>query len=557
MPVKKVSFLIPIDKKVESITIDSVSVQQLAGTYAIYPVQTPVPTSVSISSVPFDDPDTAIYNHSTPYPAIRYEIVNDGYPMGYHVITLTFYPLEYIPSDSILNLYSEIYFTLHYVDNPDDVLVPVMQSKYANDIAKDYIKSLVSNDNDIYTVLGGPLEVVNNGTPVSHLKSMIPSTLIHIPDYIIITNDSLKASFQRLADWKTQKGIYTIVVAVEDIYYNYQGYDNAEKIRNYLKDVYVNYGSSFVLLGGDVDNVPTKVVWFRIKYGSTSQDKVDVFYETNHYYATVQGNWNADGDNLFGEDSDNADSDPVFYVGRAPIHNNLEANVFINKVIGYEKLNNTPNKNYVQNLSLWIGRDGGNFPFDALNLIDKTGIGFLNPANYFVLKLYDDYLDHISEIQYQSRYFQLNSMNVIESMNQGWYNFNQDYGKIHLIYHCDHSGFDAMGTSTRDLKEHIFRSDMNALLNGIEYAQILYTDGCQPNQFSKDAISEVYINNPNGGGVAFLGNVDDGGWNDYRFFTDYFCKALYDLNKPDPYINTHFYLGNLNLKSTNNSGYVL
>ncbi|NLO43006.1 MAG: hypothetical protein GX109_08270, partial [Bacteroidales bacterium] len=90
---------------------------------------------------------------------------------------------------------------------------------------------------------------------------------------------------------------------------------------------------------------------------------------------------------------------------------------------------------------------------------------------------------------------------------------------------------------------------MSILTNGIEYSQILYSDGCQINQFSKDAISEVYMNNPNGGGVAFLGNTDKGSWNDYKHFTN-FCKELYDSTKPNPYSNSHFYLGILNLKST-------
>ena len=83
LPVKIVRLLIPIDQKVESISIDSVCIQQVDGTYSIYPVQAPIPTNVSPSSVPFDDPDTTIYNESSPYPAIRYEIDDDGYPMGY------------------------------------------------------------------------------------------------------------------------------------------------------------------------------------------------------------------------------------------------------------------------------------------------------------------------------------------------------------------------------------------------------------------------------------------------------------------------------------------
>ncbi|MGI6291751.1 MAG: C25 family cysteine peptidase [Bacteroidales bacterium] len=561
LPIKIIRILIPIDKKVDSISIDSVNVQQLNGKYNLYPVQTPVPINISLESVPFDNPDTSIYNNNTPYPATKYSITNDGYPMGYHVITITFYPLEYIPSDSIVNLYSSIYFTLHYINNNDKILRPFMQSKFSNELSKTYLKNLVSNYNDIYTISGGgPLEVINNGTPVPNLQSIsLSPALIHIPDYIIITNDSLKESFQRLADWKTQKGIYTIVTSVEDIYSIYQGYDNAEKIRNYLKDVYINYGSSFVLMGGDAEIIPVRFSMINLE-----------LYECDFYYATVQGNWNANGDNIFGDINDNTDISPVFYVGRAPVHNNAEVNVFINKVIGYEKLNNTPNKSYVQNLSFWAG-DGaksgncGDYPWhiERLNTIDSSINAYLDPEQYFILKLYDHYnekvwdknkKDSVSYIdsQYIDRYYQLNKLNVVEAMNQGWWNFNHNYGKIHLIYHCDHSGFNVMGTSSHCLNECIFTSDMYNLLNGIEYSQILYSDGCQTSRFSKDAIPEEYLNNPNGGGVAFLGNICNGYWGEDTFFVNYFINELYDLTKLEAFRNEHYYLGNLNSISTFN-----
>lgn len=237
LPIKVIRILIPIDKKVDSIRIDSVRMQTLNGKYYLYPVQAAIPMNIAPNTVPFDNPDTAIYYNNTPYPAMRVEITDDGYPMGYHVITLTFYPLEYIPSDSIVNLYSSIYYTLHYLDNTEEVLRPVMQSKFSNYISKDLIKSMVINYEDINSVSGEDWEVVNTGTVVSNVKSInsSASALIPIPDYIIITCDSLRTSFQRLANWKTQKGINTIVTTVEDIYAIYQGCDNAEKNQKLFK----------------------------------------------------------------------------------------------------------------------------------------------------------------------------------------------------------------------------------------------------------------------------------------------------------------------------------
>ena len=57
-------------------------------------------------------------------------------------------------------------------------------------------------------------------------------------EYLIITNDDLKESFEELANWKMSKGIPALVVTTSQIEENYPGFDLAEKIYNYLKDVY-------------------------------------------------------------------------------------------------------------------------------------------------------------------------------------------------------------------------------------------------------------------------------------------------------------------------------
>lgn len=66
LPVKIISIVIPVDKKVNDIIINSTSVQQLTGTFNIYPVQTPVPTNLSPDAFPFDNPSPAIVIYPNP-----------------------------------------------------------------------------------------------------------------------------------------------------------------------------------------------------------------------------------------------------------------------------------------------------------------------------------------------------------------------------------------------------------------------------------------------------------------------------------------------------------
>jgi len=54
-------------------------------------------------------------------------------------------------------------------------------------------------------------------------------------EYLIVTGAELDSVFQRLADWKTQKGVPAVVRTMDWVYANYTGRDQAEQLRNYVK----------------------------------------------------------------------------------------------------------------------------------------------------------------------------------------------------------------------------------------------------------------------------------------------------------------------------------
>ena len=99
-------------------------------------------------------------------------------------------------------------------------------------------------------------------------------------DYLIITDNQqwdaaamaplapaggdLVATFERLADWKTQRGLRARVVTISDIVAGVHGgfrgnaRDLQEVIRNFLKMAQARWGVAWVLLGGDTDIVPIR-----------------------------------------------------------------------------------------------------------------------------------------------------------------------------------------------------------------------------------------------------------------------------------------------------------
>ncbi len=134
-------------------------------------------------------------------------------------------------------------------------------------------------------------------------------------EYVIVTSEAMAGEFQRLADWKTQKGVQAVVRTVEWIDQTYpNGVDRAERIRFFIRDAYQNWSTLYVLLGGDTDVV-------QLRYAQTF-----AFHESipaDLYFTCLDGNWNGDGDERFGETAgggnDQADLHFEVTVGRAPV----------------------------------------------------------------------------------------------------------------------------------------------------------------------------------------------------------------------------------------------
>jgi VCBS repeat-containing protein len=159
--------------------------------------------------------------------------------------------------------------------------------------------------------------------------------------YVIVTSAALESSFQPLVAQKQSRGLTAAIVTTEYIYANYTGLestalrDNADKIRDFIRDSYLNRGTRWVLLGGDVEVVPKRGVY--VENGSY----VETSMPSDLYFACLDGPWNGDGDSRWGEATDGIGGGEIdlmaeVYVGRAPASNATEANNFVAKTIQYE-----------------------------------------------------------------------------------------------------------------------------------------------------------------------------------------------------------------------------
>ncbi len=167
-------------------------------------------------------------------------------------------------------------------------------------------------------------------------------------EMLIITpnnNDFINA-VTPLMEWKNEKGVKTVILSNFSLY---EGKDNAEKIRNMIKEYYEKENIRWVLLAGDAqDNlIPIREVYnpdvFRWEDGRTETVGGEYYKPTDYYYADLTGTWDNDEDGIWGEaPQDNAYGldeiswYPEVYVGRLPADNANELEIMVNKTLKYE-----------------------------------------------------------------------------------------------------------------------------------------------------------------------------------------------------------------------------
>lgn len=153
------------------------------------------------------------------------------------------------------------------------------------------------------------------------------------PEYLIITSTAFAQEMVALKNWKRAHGIPAEIYTVEnDIYPNYPGRDNAEKVRNFIKDKDTT-GAWYVLLAGNRDVVPIRYTYpgnVSTPPALTSQQICDL------YYADLNGDWDVDGNGVWGEPTqDHPDLGADIFVGRVAISHTGDAATWLDKLSNY------------------------------------------------------------------------------------------------------------------------------------------------------------------------------------------------------------------------------
>jgi len=286
LPTVNKVYTLPFKSKIKSIEIIYNGENKILLSKLIKPVNTPTPIFSNIKT----DKNSEIYSISQNYPNKRFSYrTGSGVHNNEHVLFLSIqcYPIWYNPSENVL----------YYYDN-FDIEISYNEGNYQASTGESY-------------------------------------------DLLIISPDDFSSSLEKFVEHKNSHGINTYIKDLEEIYNEYTGRDEQEKIKNYIKFAIENFDISYVLLVGSLNHIPirqTVVGWHHSEIDLPTDLYYSDVYDENGDFCS----WDSNNNGIFGEfnwDDGNIDDVDLYadvFLGRIPCERNLDLNLVIRKIINYE-----------------------------------------------------------------------------------------------------------------------------------------------------------------------------------------------------------------------------
>jgi hypothetical protein len=313
LPVFTKTYTFPFKTKITSVELTVSEINDLVLTKRVQPAPEPEPMSIELKAINEPIGDLTIYENKELYPSTDFIYrTASGLFNNEHVLYLfiQWFPVRYSPTENMI----------YYSNNAE-------------------IK-------------------------ITYEEPAIPVIFEDIYDMVIIAPSEFSDALQPLIDHKISYGVETAFKAAEEIYAEYDAYDEEEEIKYFIKDAIENWGVEHILLVGSVDKLP-----IRTSYAAKWVDDL----LTDLYYADIYDDegefctWDANGNGKYGEvhyygqqvyNIDEADIFPDVNIGRLACVDVNEINIVSDKIIHYES--NAFGKSWFDNIVL-IG--GDTFPF--------------------------------------------------------------------------------------------------------------------------------------------------------------------------------------------------
>ncbi|TFG26365.1 hypothetical protein EU527_19790, partial [Candidatus Thorarchaeota archaeon] len=290
-------------------------------------------------------------------------------------------------------------------------------------------------------------------------------------NYTIITTEVFIPILSDFVAWKTSLGFQVQMERVGNILSNYPGRDNPEKIRSFISAAYNENRTEYFLLVGDADIVPVREV--EDPAGGPGLDNGTE--PSDLYYECLDGDWDSNGNDIFGEMEDNVDLFPEVKVGRLPVQTPLQAEHVLTQIISYES-----------------DPESGDWFNDFMIIaVDCFGSGdgvVMTEGQINQKYLFDSFFD---VFRYYPTDNSLNTTNIVSKINSG----------VSIVNFFDHGAYDVWYNA-------LDVNDVLNLQNGNK-SFLAFAMACETAAFDVEylepVIAEAFFRNPNGGASTYIG----------------------------------------------------
>lgn len=450
-----------------------------------HPISNPWP-------VPQTFADASIYSADALYPASSSEYLGTQYYRGYGIALFNLYPYRYNP------LKKELYFT----DNFQLNVHSVYNENLANEKAR-FVSTHNSTKSFLESYIANPSQL-DSYHKASQIKSRGSLPLSDAKEMLIITKEHCVPWFDEYIAFSEGRGISTGIYSMEFINQNYSGVDNAEKLRNFLIDAYTSWTDAetpleYVILAGDDEIVPERGVYGRV------WNTIDRRMPSDLYYSNLDGDWNANGNEYYGEMDDDTDMLPEFHIGRFTAERKSQFDNIFHKIRYYLETTSFSN-----NVAIFFGENLNNNPL-------TWGGDYKDEVAAFLPEGYRFYSQYQRDNTYSSE-------TVVRGIEGG----------ANVMNHMGHANYNIlMGLGPGTAQQ----------LKNTEYG-FLYTQGCYPAAFDQRTSQEAesvgeQLLAASGGVFGFVGNTRYGwympGGTDgaSQFYDRDYFKGLFEAGYPE------------------------
>ena len=414
-------------------------------------------------------------------------------------------PIQYNYAEKTVRAYTSITYKVTFAPE-------VKGSSVGTEVKPKYL----SSDDSFFSnnVIGGQESEAN-------AKAVTQEGVAHadVKDYLIVSTNKFAEAVNRFAEWKRLMG-FNVHVELRDEW-------TSTSVKTTVKTAYDELPALYYLLiVGDQADVPAYRSAFRRKH------------VTDFYYACMD-------DDLV----------PDIYCGRLPVSTINEANIVVDKIIGYEKTPPTKESFYSDGLHCsyfqedyrkvtYADRRFAQTSEDVLSYVKTKGknlqrVYFTRPTVtplFWNDGKYSNGEPIPNELKKPAFAWDGDASDITAAINKG----------VFYVFHRDHGEIGGWTWPKYTLQ------DVSSLSNG-NLLPIVFSINCHSGQFDEDCFAETFLRKPDGGCVAIYAASQTS----YSGYNDALATGMFDAIWPNPGLSIRIPDTNSDFSTTPSPTYAL